>query len=161
MIAGRPWRFFNEGITNGLRARELALLPGVGLTTLQRWRRQFAGYGDGVDRRKCSFQHVDHRLRMEERHRVLLTCNEPEIAALPPGQIVPVLADRGLYIGWERCFHRVLHSHGQVHRRGLARPPQEQRRVPRLKAAGLNEVWSCDSTYLPPSCAGSGSTSTC
>jgi transposase-like protein len=44
----------DEGMANGARARELALLLGVGLTTLQRWRRQFVGDGDGVDRRKGS-----------------------------------------------------------------------------------------------------------
>ena len=48
----------DEGMANGARARELALLLGVGLTTLQRWRRQFAGNGDGVDRRKGSCRHV-------------------------------------------------------------------------------------------------------
>jgi putative transposase len=31
----------DEGMANGARARELAMLLGVGLTTLQRWRRQF------------------------------------------------------------------------------------------------------------------------
>ena len=30
----------DEGMANSARARELALLLGVGLTTLQRWRRQ-------------------------------------------------------------------------------------------------------------------------
>ena len=127
-------------MANGARARELPLLLGVGLTTLQRWRRQFAGDGDGVDRRKGSHRHVAHRLSEEERQRILLTCNELEFAAHPPGQIVPVLADRGLYIGSERSFYRVLHAHGQVHRRGRARPPQEPRPVPRLRAAGPNEL---------------------
>ena len=44
--------------------------------------------------------------------------NEPEFAALSPGQIVPVLADRGLINGSERSFYRVLHAHSQVQRRG-------------------------------------------
>ena len=35
----------DEGIAAGARARQLALLLGIGLTTLQRWRRQFAGDG--------------------------------------------------------------------------------------------------------------------
>jgi len=87
----------DEGVAIGARARELALLLGVGLTTLQRCRRQFVGDGGGVDRRKGSCRQVAHRLSKEERQRTLLTCNEPEFAALPPGQIVPVLADRGLY----------------------------------------------------------------
>jgi transposase InsO family protein len=135
----------------GARAGRLAELLGVGLATLQRWRRQFAGDGDGLDRRKGSLRQVSHRLTDEERRRILLTCNQPEFAALPPGQIVPILADRGLYIGSERSFYRVLHAHGQAHRRGRARPPQEPRPVPRLEARGPNQLWSWDITYLPTS----------
>ena len=44
----------DTAITAGARSREVAALLGVGLTTLQRWRRQFAGDGDGLDRRKGS-----------------------------------------------------------------------------------------------------------
>ena len=138
----------------GARARQVAALLGVGVTTLQRWRRQFTGDEDGVDRRKGSQRHIAHRLNEEERQRILLTCNEPEFAALPPGQIVPVLADRGLYIGSERSFYRVLHAHGQVHRRGRARPPQQPRPVPRLRAAAPNQVWSWDITFLPTTVRG-------
>jgi putative transposase len=138
----------------GARARKVAALLGVGLTTLQRWRRQFSGNGDGLDGRKGSPRLVSHRLTDEERQRILLTCNEPEFAALPPGQIVPVLADRGIYIGSERSFYRVLHAHGQAHRRGRARPPQDPRPVPRLRASGSNQVWSWDITYLPTSVRG-------
>jgi putative transposase len=127
----------------------VAELLDVGLTTLQRWRRQFAGVGDGLDRRKGSHRLVSHRLSDEERQRILFTCNEPEFAALPPGQIVPILADRGLYIGSERSFYRVLHAHSQVHRRGRARSPQAPQPVPRLEARGPNEVWSWDITFLP------------
>jgi putative transposase len=126
----------------------------LGLTTLQRWRRQFAADGDGIDRRKGSPRLVSHRLTEEERQRILFTCNQPEFAALPPGQIVPVLADRGVYIGSERSLYRVLHAHGQAHRRGRARPPQEPRPVPRLEARGPNQLWSWDITYLPTSVRG-------
>jgi putative transposase len=107
-------------MANGPRARELALLLGVGLSTLQRWSRQFAGDGAGVDRRKGSHRRVAHRLSDEERQRILLTCYKPEFAALPAGQIVSVLADRGLSIGSGRSFYRVLHTHSQVYRRGRA-----------------------------------------
>ena len=117
---------------------------GICLRTLKRWGKSLVGDGDGKDDRKGSPRLVSHRLSDEERQRILLTCNQPEFAALPPGQIVPILADRGLYIGSERSFYRVLHAHGQAHRRGRARPPQEPRPVPRLEARGPNEVWSWD-----------------
>ena len=150
----RALEILKAGLAAGARAQALASLLGIGLSTLQRWRRQFAGDGDGVDRRKGSPRHISHRLTEEERKRILLTCNQPEFAALPPGQIVPILADQGLYIGSERSFYRVLHAHGQAHRRGRARPPQEPREVPRLKAEGPNEIWSWDITYLHTSVRG-------
>ena len=127
---------------------------GICLRTLKRWRKAFVGDGDGKDRRKGSPRLVVHRLSEEERQRILLTCNQPEYASLPPGQIVPALADQGLYIGSESSFYRVLHQAGQCHRRGRARLPQEPRSVPRLMADRPNAVWSWDITYLPTTVRG-------
>ena len=132
----------DEGIAAGARARQLALLLGIGLTTLQRWRRQFAGDGGGVDCRKGSHCNVSHRLSAEERQRILLTCNEPGFAALPPGQIVPILADRGLFIGSERSFYRVLHGANQQYRRGRSQPPHRHPAPTTHVACGPNQVWS-------------------
>ena len=67
---------------------------------------------------------------------------------------MPDLADQGIFIGSERSFYRVLHDHGQLHRRGRARLPQEPRQVPRLRAIGPNQVWSWDISYLPTSVKG-------
>ena len=79
---------------------------GICLRTLKRWRKAVLGDGVGHDRRKGSPRRVLHRLSEEERQRILLTCNEPQYAALPPGQIVPALADQGLYIqGLHRSHH--------------------------------------------------------
>jgi len=124
------------------------------LRTLKRWRREFKAAGNGIDRRKGSSRQVAHRLSVEECKRILLTCNEPKYASLPPGQIVPDLADQGIYIGSERSFYRVLHANSQLHRRGRARLPQEARPIPRLRADGPNQVWSWDIAYLPTSVKG-------
>jgi hypothetical protein len=86
-------QILDENVAAGARASELPQLLGLGLTTLQRWQRQFAGDGDAIDRRKGRHRHVAHRLSEEERQRILLMCNEPEFASLPPGQIMPILAD--------------------------------------------------------------------
>jgi len=67
---------------------------------------------------------------------------------------VPVLADRGLNIGSERSFYRLLPAHGQAYRRGRARPPQEPRAVPLQRASGPNQLWSWDITYLPTTVRG-------
>jgi putative transposase len=128
---------------------------GICLRTLKRCRKALIGDGDGHDRRKGSPRLVSHKLSEEERQRILLSCNQPEPSSLPPGQIVPALADQAIYIGSESSFYRVLHTHGQVQRRGRARPPREPPRpVPRLRASGANQVWSWDITYLPTTMRG-------
>lgn len=121
-----------------------------------------AGDGDGVDRRKGRHRQVAHRPSEEERQRILLTSNEPECAALAPGLILPVLADRGPYnsdedtrgYGSERSPCGVLYAHGQAHRCGRARAPQESRPVPRLRAAGQNQMCSMHITDLPTTVRG-------
>ena len=84
----------------------------------------------------------------------MLTCNQLQYASLPPGQIVPALADQKLFIGSESSFYRVLHQAGQCHRRGRARLPQEPRSVPRLRADRPNTLWSWDITFLPTTVRG-------
>ena len=138
----------------GATAVRVAERMAISLRTLQRWRRQFAGDGDGGDRRKGSARHVGHRLSHQERQQILAVCNEPQYASLPPAQIVPDLADRGAFLASESSFYRVLHAHQQVQRRGRARPPQEPRPVPRRRADGPNQLWSWDITYLPTSVRG-------
>ena len=99
----------------------------MSLRTLKRWRQRLLCDGDGEDRRQGSPRHSPHRLTAEERQRILLTCNQPQYAALPPSQIVPDLADQGIFIGSESSFYQVLHEHDQVHhRRGPARPAAER-----------------------------------
>jgi hypothetical protein len=112
----------------------------IELSTLQRWRRQVAGVGAGLDRRKGSHHLVSHRLSDEERQRFMLTCNQAEFAALPSGQIVPILAILGLFIGSECSFCRVHHAYSQVHRRGRNRPPQAPRPVPQLVTRSVLHV---------------------
>ena len=124
------------------------------LRTLKRWRKTFLVDGDGVDQHKGRTRLVGHSLSEEERQRILLICNQPEYAALPPGQIVPALADQGLFIGSESSFYRVLHHAGQCNRRGRARLPQEPRFVPRLRADRPNALWSWDISFLPTTVRG-------
>jgi putative transposase len=75
--------------------------------------------------------------------------NEPRFADTPPARIVPALADEGIYIGSESSFHRVLRAHGQMNRRGRARPPRVSRPPTTHIASGPGEVWCWDVTFLP------------
>jgi putative transposase len=122
---------------------------GIRSRTLKRWQRAFLSDVDGKGRRKGSPRLVVHRLREEERQRILLTCNQPEYASLLPALGVARGGRRGEYIGSESSFYRVLHQAGQCHRLGRARLPQEPRSVTRLMAVGQNRVWSWYVSFLP------------
>ena len=83
----------------------------------------------------------------EERARVLDACHEPRFADAPPSQIVPTLADEGIYIGSESTYYRVLHDANEQHARGRARKPSNK--LPNThRATGANQLWCWDVTFL-------------
>jgi transposase len=103
-------------------ARQAVACAELGLSerTLQRWTGP-----EGTVRDDCRplAEHPEpaSKLSEEERDRIVATCNAPEFASLPPSQIVPRLADQGIWIASESSFYRVLRERGQNHRRGRAR----------------------------------------
>ena len=68
---------------------------------------------------------------------------------MPPARIVPALADEGVYLASEASFHRVLRDHGQMQRRGRARPPRPVGPPSTHVATAPGQVWCWDVTYLP------------
>jgi len=80
--------------------------------------------------------------------------NEARFAETPPARIVPVLADEGVYIASESSFHRVLRAHGQMNRRGRARPPRRSRPPTTHVATRPGAVWCWDVTFLPATVQG-------
>jgi putative transposase len=81
--------------------------------------------------------------------RIISVCNEPEYAALPPSQIVPLLADRGEYVASESTFYRVLKAKNMLKHRGRTKPRKPYAKPTSFTATGANQVWSWDITYLP------------
>jgi hypothetical protein len=103
-----------------------------------------------TDRRQTAQRPVPaDKLTPEERQRVLDICHQPEYASLPPGQIVPILADQGTYIASESSFYRVLHDTDEQHHRGWRRKPHSFNPPQDFCATGANQVWSWDITWLP------------
>ncbi len=117
----------------------------LGLTcrTVQRWRNQNGGY----DRRNGPKTAPANKLTPAERQRVLAVANSPEYRDLSPRQIVPRMADQGLYIASESTFYRLLRAENQLVHRERCRPVTH-RRPKEKKATGPCQVWSWDITYL-------------
>jgi putative transposase len=82
-----------------------------------------------------------------EREQVISISASREYRDLPPSQIVPKLADRGIYIASEATFYRILRQERLLAHRGKPAVRTYHRPQP-YTATGPNQVWSWDITYL-------------
>jgi len=112
-----------EACAAGARLAPACALAGIDARTLQRWR-SGEGLARGDRRPEAVRPTPSHALSEAERARIVALANEPRFADMPPARIVPALADEGVYLASEASFHRVLRAHGQMNRRGRARPPR-------------------------------------
>lgn len=142
----------NEAVVNGARKHRACIEIGITLRTFERWRQE-----DGrvrADARPGARRPVPaNKLSAKERAEALATVNEPRFAALPPTQIVPILADEGRYLASESTLYRLLREANQLTHRARSRAPQS-RTVPRHCATGPNQLYCWDITYLPGPVAG-------
>ena len=136
----------DEACVAGARVAAACRLVEISPRTLQRWRAEGEVKADG---RKLAGQQREpsNKLSETERRQILAVANEPEFAHMPPSQIVPILADRGLYIASESSLYRVLREANQLAHRGKAKAPRHRRPTP-LQADAANQLWSWDITYL-------------
>jgi len=138
-------------VAAGARKRAACRELGLALRTLERWTREGLV---GADRRPGALRPVpSNRLSEAERAEVLKVVNTPRFASLPPTQIVPRLADAGIYVASESTVYRLLRAAGQRAHRGRAQAP-EARSIPRHCAQAPNAPWAWDISYVPGPIAG-------
>ena len=108
---------FDEAILSGCRRDMAAQELNIPLRTLRRWRDD-QGIVQEDKRPEAMRPDPSNKLTESERQQVLTICNQPAYASLPPSQIVPRLADKGIYIASESTLYRVLKEFNQQHHRG-------------------------------------------
>ena len=84
-----------------------------------------------------------NKLSEEERDAIIEVVNQPEYASLPPSQIAPKLAEKGVYMASESSFYRVLHDRSQVQHRGKTQQHKKHPAPSSFTATRPNQVWSC------------------
>jgi transposase InsO family protein len=133
-----------EAVADGARKARACELLGVPLRTVERWQR----FGVEDRRPQALRPRPANALSAEERERVLALLCSPEYRDLSPKQIVPRLADAGVYLASESTCYRLLREAKLLKHRERSRPASP-RKPGSHEAPGPNRVWSWDISYLP------------
>lgn len=137
-----------EAWINGARLFQACKELGITDRTFYRWVKREKEHGSYEDQRPLAARPKPvNKLTRQERQRLLSTIQEPEFASMPPCEIVPEFADRGIYLASESTFYRVLREFNMQHHRGRAQKPKP-RPLSTHAATGPNQVWMWDISYL-------------
>lgn len=140
-----------EAQASGVRLAPACRVLGISARTIERWRAD----PEANDRRCGPHRRPSNALSPAEEAQIVTVLTSSRYAGLSPKQLVPQLADEGLYLASESTMYRVQRRHGL---RG------KQRTTPRThvtrastvhQATGPNQVWSWDITWLPTIVRGS------
>ena len=134
----------DEAIKAGSSALKACRELGVALRTYERWKES---PGTGDQRSKGTHGVPANKLSSEERKRIVEVCTSVEYQDLSPAQIVPKLADKGVFIGSESSCYRILKEEKMLAYRSNV-SPVKRKRPKELSATKPNQVWSWDITYI-------------
>jgi transposase InsO family protein len=133
----------DEAMNAGARQEKACEVMGIASRTYQRWQ-----HTDLQDQRQVVEKHPANQLDEQERQQIIEICNQEEYRSQSPKQIVPALADQGIYLASESSFYRVLRAEDMLHHRGRTKPPMPPEKPRPCMASAANQVWSWDITYL-------------
>ncbi len=139
-------RLIEEARDNGARLEPACEVLNLSPRTYQRWVKE--GPNTEGKRPAAKRQPPKNKLSQEERAEILTICNSKENVDLSPAQIIPKLADNGIYVASESSFYRVLRAAKQNAKRrpiGNPHPKPQSTHV----ATAPNQVWTWDITWLP------------
>jgi len=133
----------NEAVDNGARKEQACKMIGLTSRTIQRWENSPDG-----DRRPDFKRVSTQALSEEEKNKIIEVCNSYEYKDMNPNEIVPILAEEGIYYASESTFYRVLRDKSLLKHRSECRPANPVNKPDELKATEPDQVWSWDITYL-------------
>ena len=139
-------KLIDEAVEAGARKFRACEVLEITVRSYQRW--CIKGDVKAGSRPNAERPRPSHALSKEEIQEVITMLNTPKYWSMPPSQVVPRLADDGIYLCSESTMYRILHAIGQQNHRGRSKKP-EKKPLETHVATGPNQVWCWDITWLP------------
>jgi len=139
-----------EAQSQGAQLAQACRVVGISARTIERWR-QRPGGDDG----RCGPRRRPHNaLSSVEEAQILSVLKSSRYTGLSPKQLVPRLADEGLYLASESTIYRLQRRYGlRAAERSVSRT-HVTRAIAIHRATRPNQVWSWDITWLPTTVRG-------
>jgi len=138
----------DEAVSNGAKLNNACKILDLTERTYYRWKKRLKETGSTADLRPTAKRPTPaNKLTDEEKKQIIQVVNQKEYASLSPAEIVPALADEGIYIASESSFYRVLREFNMQHHRGRSESPMTKT-ITTHRATAPNQVWMWDITYL-------------
>jgi len=135
----------DEAIAAGARQHKACGIIGITAKTIQRWKKPTKLQDDGRQKREFI---PANKITQAVRQEILSVVNTAEFCNMTPNQIVPILAERGMYIASERTFYRVLNEEKQLQHRQKSKPGTQRHKPKAHCATESGQCLSWDITYL-------------
>lgn len=120
---------------------------GISIRTAQRWRSAGSTAVKEDERKNTPHPNTPNRLSEEEREEILRVVTSKEYVDKSPCQIVPELADKGIYLASESTIYRILRENKMQKHRSRTRKPTGKKPKTYVATAPC-QVWTWDITYL-------------
>ena len=139
-----------EAQAAGARLAPACGVLGISARTVERWRAE----PEGSDRRHGPHSRPNNALALAEEAQVVTVLTSSRYAGLSPKQLVPQLADEGLYLASESTMYRLQRRYGLRAQKPTSPRTHVTRASTMHRATGPNQVWSWDITWLPTTVRG-------
>ncbi|MBN2851676.1 MAG: IS3 family transposase [Clostridia bacterium] len=132
-----------EAHKDGARLNEACEAMGLSVSTFRRWES-----GNLCDNRKGSEKSNPRKLSLTEQIAIIDACCSPEYKDCNMYEIHSSLLDKGIYLGSESTFYRIMRQNNLIRPRRNTKVSGKKNRPPERKATGPNQVWCWDITWL-------------
>ena len=129
----------------GARLAQASRVVGLSARTIERWRTR----PQGDDLRRGPRHRPNNALSTAEELQIINVLRSPRYAHLSPKQLVPQLADQGVYLASESTIYRLQRRLGFRMRKRMMTRTDITRGSAVHRASKPNQVWSWDITWLP------------